>query len=578
VLCPSGDVLRRLERYGLAGRAILAPHEPVAGGPWPLRPKAPARGERLRVAVIGTLVDHKGGRTVATVAELAGGRTIEIHLIGHIDGDFPPAALRRIKVTGRYEEASLAGLIEATDPHVVWFPMSWPETYSYTLSAALEAGLPVAAPDIGAFPERLAGRPLSWIAPLGTTPAEWIDLFRTIAETLRTAAPEAATRSATEDYYARNYIAGRPRPAARSRRPRRPRIAIVPERFDIGTPTPCAYIRLIQPLSHPAITGDCDVGLADPDTILDLAPDIIVTQRFALPDIAAADRLSAHARKTGATLIYDLDDDLLAIPETHPDAATLRPRAKVVRHMLTLADIVWVSTPGLAASIAPLRPDAVLIENRLDERIWAHAPPNPTVRQAPVRILAMGTTTHDQDFDLIVPALTRLKAEYQDRVSIQVLGMTSRSDLPPGLQRIGPPISAMRSYPGFVQWLTSVQPSWDIGLAPLLDTPFNASKSPIKAMDYAALGLSVLASDTDVYRGSLADGAAGRLVANRADAWYAALDWMMRDADTRIGLAQGAHPAFLARASLASDAGLRRNALRHALQDGAGAKLAIPAA
>ena len=38
---------------------------------------------------------------------------------------------------------------------MVWLPSVWPETYSYTLSIALQAGLPVAAFDIGAIARRL---------------------------------------------------------------------------------------------------------------------------------------------------------------------------------------------------------------------------------------------------------------------------------------------------------------------------------------------------------------------------------------------------------------------------------------
>ena len=45
-------------------------------------------------------------------------------------------------------------------------------------------------------------------------------------------------------------------------------------------------------------------------------------------------------------LVFDLDDNLLAIPRTHPDAAVLRPRAKVVRRMLDVADVIWLSTHG----------------------------------------------------------------------------------------------------------------------------------------------------------------------------------------------------------------------------------------
>jgi glycosyltransferase involved in cell wall biosynthesis len=123
--------------------------------------------------------------------------------------------------------------------------------------------------------------------------------------------------------------------------------------------------------------------------------------------------------------------------------------------------------------------------------------------------------------------------------------MTTQTALAGGLHRIGTSMHATRSYPGFVHWLTTVQPSWHIGLAPLVDTPFNLCKSAIKAMDYAAMGMLVLASDTPVYRGSLADGPAGRLVANSADAWYAAIDLLLRDPDQRRGLAAGARDAWL---------------------------------
>ena len=84
--------------------------------------------------------------------------------------------------------------------------------------------------------------------------------------------------------------------------------------------------------------------MTDAKSVHDHDVDIIVTQRYALPDLEAVDALAAHARRTGAVLIYDLDDDLLNIPRNHPDAAELRPRAKIVRRMLDAADAVWVST------------------------------------------------------------------------------------------------------------------------------------------------------------------------------------------------------------------------------------------
>jgi glycosyltransferase involved in cell wall biosynthesis len=324
---------------------------------------------------------------------------------------------------------------------------------------------------------------------------------------------------------------------------------------------------LLQPLDHPAIGGGFDIVLADIETIFNYEADIIITQRCAVSDLDTADRLAAYAGRTGAKLLYDLDDDLLNIPRSHPNARTLRPFAQTVRRMLTISDAVWVSTSGLAERLTPIRPDAIVIENRLDERIWIHSPDPRPFQDDPVRILCMGTATHERDFALIEPALLRLKAEYGPRIAIDVLGMTSRSELPAELNRIGPSTHASRSYPGFVNWMTAVQPRWHIGLAPLLDTPFNRSKSPIKAMDYAAMGLAVLASDTPVYRGTVADGPAGQLVANDHLAWHAALDWLIRNQALRESIVNRARETFLTSASLASQAEARAAALTRVLPD-----------
>ena len=54
-----------------------------------------------------------------------------------------------------YLEENAQGTLEGLSPHAVWLPSVWPETYSYTLSIALQAGLPVAAFDIGAMARRI---------------------------------------------------------------------------------------------------------------------------------------------------------------------------------------------------------------------------------------------------------------------------------------------------------------------------------------------------------------------------------------------------------------------------------------
>ena len=255
-------------------------------------------------------------------------------------------------MTGEYQDAELPALLAKVKPHVVWFPAQWPETYSYTLSAAIDAGLPIVASRIGAFPERLEGRPLTWLVDPEASTEEWLAAFEQVrGELMRQRKPPAGKpRKPVADFYRDEYV--RP-PAVRSadglvdlRRDGRISMVVIPERFDSGQLTPCAYIRLLQPLDHPAIGGDCDIVLADAREALAYRADIFVTQRYAVPDIEAADALIRHCRDHGMTLLYDLDDDLRHIPRDHPDAALLRPRARLVSRMIRGADAVWVSTPG----------------------------------------------------------------------------------------------------------------------------------------------------------------------------------------------------------------------------------------
>ena len=117
-------------------------------------------------------------------------------------------------------------------------------------------------------------------------------------------------------------------------------------------------------------------------------------------------------------------------PGDHPDARLLRPRARTVSRLVRGAGAVWVSTPVLAATLADLRDDVRVVENGLDERLWAAAPPPTPPRQGPVRILFMGTATHDADFAIVEGALARLKSVFAEHVSVDLLGISGRYDMP----------------------------------------------------------------------------------------------------------------------------------------------------
>ncbi|MGH7152928.1 MAG: glycosyltransferase, partial [Acetobacteraceae bacterium] len=547
VFCPSEDARARLERYGLADRAIVAPHEPVDPLPWPMRMPRLAKGQKLRIALIGVLAPQKGAGTVAAVAETAAPNGYDIRLIGYPEQELPEPARTLVRFSGEYKDSELPALLAKINPHVVWFPAQWPETYSYTLSAAIAAGLPIVASAIGAFRERLRGRPHTWLVdPSGPTRG-WIDAFEKARAALLARTPKPAPlRDARPNLYATGYV----RKPAQNRkgpidlhRPGRTSVVVIPERFSTGPITPCAYIRLLQPLDHLAAAAKLDIVLADAEEALRYRADLVVTQRYAVQGAEAGEALLKHCREHGIPLLYDLDDDLLAVPRDHPDAAQLRAHVRDVERMLRGADTVWVSTAALRDRIAAVRRDAVIAPNGLDERLWPATPGERSMNSLPVRLLFMGTATHDADFALIEPALARLHDTFGARVSFDMIGVTGRDDLPDWVRRVPPSISGTLSYPGFINWITH-QSSWDIGLAPLADTPFNRAKSAIKVLDYAALGLAVAASDVAVYREGLVKNASALLVPNTPAAWYDALTRLVRQPLLRRRLAQAARVAW----------------------------------
>lgn len=167
--------------------------------------------ESLRVLVLGAISKEKGADILDATARLAAGRgcAIQFHLLGYA---YRPLELA-IKETGAYRDEDVESHIREIDPHIVWFPCRWPETYSYTLSAALRAGLPIAAPDLGSFEERLYARPLSWIKPWETAPEEWLGFFMEIRQRFLKQEPVslkdgAGLMAPSAFRYKRNYARG----------------------------------------------------------------------------------------------------------------------------------------------------------------------------------------------------------------------------------------------------------------------------------------------------------------------------------------------------------------------------------
>jgi glycosyltransferase involved in cell wall biosynthesis len=411
----------------------------------------------------------------------------------------------------------------------------------------------------------------------------------------RAAHPPAARPSFYEGAYQAPLAVrpAKPRGLTDLRAPGKHAVILVPERLDIGVLSPCAYIRMLLPLAHPMAGRDIEVTLATAEQALSLQADLIVTHRYAVPDQPAASALLAHAARTRAPFIFDLDDNLVELPADHPEAERLGPKTATVAALLAGADRVHVSTPLLAERLLPFVRGGIdhiqVIPNGLDERLWADsaelgAPRTEALAmaglaQSPVRILYMGTATHGADLDLVLPALARLHETFGDRIAIEIVGIIGPAALPPFIRRVEVPQRAGLSYPAFVAWLTDRQrrQPWSIGIAPLADTPFNRCKSAIKMLDYAALGLATVVSDMPTYRDpaygdfvqplAVEGAVAGGYLAGDTAQWFHAIARLVRRPDLRLAMARLGHAAWQREGTLAAQAEARVAAQGQSLAD-----------
>lgn len=327
-----------------------------------------------------------------------------------------------------------------------------------------------------------------------------------------------------------------------------------------------SYIRLLRPLTHPKLQQHFDVSS---DVHYDEQPvDAVIVDRLWRPDISLeiAESLLQTIRKAGARLIFAMDDNLLALTaETKKDWDPTSQRLAVVRFFLAEADGVLVTTPLLKEQLESFNTNIGIVPNALDERllpVWQPPKDNSTAYTKKTNLLDlsnvmsklgmplqkrrkiigyMGTKTHDNDLMMILPALKKASETVNSTVEFHLLGAIDRPETRSVLENL--PIRVVyhplkrSEYNAFLPWFSS-KFHWDIGIAPLQDTPFNRCKSDIKFLDYCAVGCVGIYSEGPAYQSTVRHQETGWLAKNTTEAWTQALVTLLNDNALRQRLAQ----------------------------------------
>jgi len=199
-------------------------------------------------------------------------------------------------------------------------------------------------------------------------------------------------------------------------------------------------------------------------------------------------------------LVYELDDDPFEIESHNPVAAAYnKPVSRdSIQHCIEIASLVTASTEPLAEQMRKINPNVVVIKNRIDEFVLDIDRP----RRDNVVIGWAGGGSHARDIEVCAHGL-RKALDQNPGVEAHFIGADFRA--------------AVRRPIRFTAWCATTTDyykliDFDIGLAPLVPSVFARSKSYIKALEYAALGIPVVASDVEPYRDFVIDGVTGFLV------------------------------------------------------------------
>ena len=236
-------------------------------------------------------------------------------------------------------------------------------------------------------------------------------------------------------------------------------------------------------------------------------------------------QLVKRLKQAGKTLVYQIDDDLLNIPDTVSSAAYYNQKSiqQCIREIIRISDVLISPSPLLLRKYANGK--KVI---RIEEPAIHPVPFKAHDSQKPVRIGFAGSLDRAGDLEEVLrESLKAVKGKYGDKVSFEFFGAR-----PSYADEIGAScIPYTNSYDDYRKTLNEAE--WDIGLAPMPVTPFHACKHYNKFVEYAAAGIAGIYSNVPPYDRLEAFPGCAILCENTAEEWTKAICKLVDDPVTR---------------------------------------------
>lgn len=250
-------------------------------------------------------------------------------------------------------------------------------------------------------------------------------------------------------------------------------------------------------------------------------------------DVVFAHRMTGYAPRwielcenPNILCVYDMDDDVLCVdPQNTQVYRVFHPHEAETRRNVLAADIVTTSSPVMRDRYAEIHPNVAYLPICIPDDL----PDAPFPEREGLTVGWAGSAFKRQDWPGVTEALVRY-SKLVPQARFRMYG----GDYTDGL---------LGSKCEFVPF-TDVDTFWwslnfDIGVAPLIDTKFNRSKTVTKLIEYGARGIPTIASAIGQNVDWIDHGVNGFLVHDRSE-WVPYLLALTDDA-TRHAMAKAAH-------------------------------------
>lgn len=488
----------------------------------------PEANSPIRILVPGNINEAKGLDLIAALTDLDHSGAFEFHILGGVrmEGLTEPQRAR-LHFHGRYDRSDFAQKVEAIAPHFGVVFSIWDETYCHTLTEMWSVGLPVAVLDFPNVRNRVEKSGAGWILEDLTVEAVHSSLAKIANDKNHLIEKgRAAKRWQTERGSAQScrQMAARYLDlyAGRSVHQTKPKIAVlgrddeIPsnrmlERTRNSTRRPITYIwsdaaAIIAQMQLSMIDGAIIQGGTIPETLID--------------------RFLETAERTQTPFLLDLGEGGFDLTLDSPSQTQPVQQFSTIEKLIDQASSVTVPTQALGHALKAPSNSVAVVEDAISAELWAGGREPAIAAQIHLLYLATGSSLSENELALDILEATR---RVVPDVSVRVIGAAPDMEWPSWIDNSPIPLE-WRTRDTFVRWLKSEARDAIIGLAPTLDDPVDPNQSDVRVLEYGALGLPVIGSNT-AHHTAIAQAMpeSVKLVENTPEAWSRALKEAVQD-------------------------------------------------